>query len=137
MNAADILNERFGRDQLIALATCAADVPSVRTVNAYYQDGHFYIVTYALSGKMQQLAVNPRVGVCGEWFSGHGVGENRGHVLKKENQEIMQVLRKIFAAWYDNGHVNEADENTCLLRIRLTDGVVYREGQRYDFAAEE
>ena len=49
----------------------------------------------------------------------------------------MQVLRKAFAAWYDNGHVNETDENTCLLRIRLTDGVVYREGQRYDFAAEE
>ena len=137
MNAAEIMKERFGRDQLIALATCAAGVPSVRTVNASYQDGHFYIVTYALSEKMKQLAVNPRVGVCGEWFSGHGVGENLGHVLKKENQAIMQVLRKAFADWYDNGHVNEADENTCLLRIRLTDGVVYREGQRYDFAAEE
>lgn len=133
MNAKQILTERFGRDTLISLATCVDNIPSVRTVNAWYRDGYFYVITYALSNKMKQIAANPHVGVCGEWFTGHGVAENLGHVLKEEHKEIMRMLRAAFASWYNNGHVNEQDENTCLLRIRLTDGAVYKDGQRYDF----
>ena len=133
MNAKQILTERFGGDTLIGLATCIDNIPSVRTVNAWYRDGYFYVITYALSNKMKQIAANPHVGVCGEWFTGHGVAENLGHVLKEEHKEIMRMLRAAFASWYNNGHVNEQDENTCLLRIRLTDGAVYKDGQRYDF----
>lgn len=133
MNAKQILTERFGGDTLIGLATCVDNIPSVRTVNAWYRDGYFYVITYALSNKMKQIAANPHVGVCGEWFTGHGVAENLGHVLKEEHKEIMRMLRAAFASWYNNGHVNEQDENTCLLRIRLTDGAVYKDGQRYDF----
>ena len=42
------------------------------------------------------------------------------------------MLRKAFAAWYDNGHTNEDDPNTIILRIRLTDGVLYSKGTRYE-----
>ena len=132
-DARTIMTQRFGKDSLLALATCADGQPHVRAVNAYYEDGAFYIITYALSGKMQQMAQNPAVALCGEWFTGHGVAENLGHVLKEEHKEIMRMLRAAFASWYNNGHVNEQDENTCLLRIRLTDGAVYKDGQRYDF----
>ena len=51
---------------------------------------------------------------------------------KAENAEIMSKLRTVFAEWYDNGHVNEADPDTILLRIRLTDGVLFSHGTRYD-----
>lgn len=127
-----ILTERFGKDSLIALATSTGNVPSVRTVDAVYMDGAFYVVTYALSGKMQQIRENPRVAVSGEWFTAHGIGENLGHVLLEENRAVMDILRRAFAAWYDNGHTNEADPNTCLLKIRLTDGVLFADGVRYD-----
>ena len=72
------------------------------------------------------------VAISGEWFTAHGVGENLGHVLLPENKEIMDILRAAFAAWYDNGHTNEADPNTCLLKIRLTDGVLFSGGIRYE-----
>ena len=127
-----ILSERFGKDSLIALATVSGGIPHVRTVDAVYLDGSFYIVTYALSGKMQQIQKHPAVAVCGEWFTAHGVGENCGHVLLEENKAVMDVLRAAFAAWYHNGHTNEADPNTCLLRIKLTDGVLFSNGTRYD-----
>lgn len=127
-----ILSDRFGRDSLIALATVEDGIPHVRTVDAVYIAGAFYVVTYSLSGKCKQIAKNPAVAVSGEWFAAHGVGENLGHVLKPENQEIMDILRAAFAAWYDNGHTNEADLNTCLLKIRLTDGVLFSEGIRYE-----
>ena len=131
-----IMQERFGKDSLIALATVDGDFPAVRTVNTVYIDGAFYVVTYALSGKMKQIAKNPTVAICGDWFTAHGVGENLGHVLLEENQNIKEKLRTAFSAWYNNGHTNEADPNTCLLKIRLTDGVLFSHGTRYDIEFE-
>ena len=131
-----IIQERFGKDSLIALATVDGDIPAVRTVNTVYIDGAFYVVTYALSGKMKQIAKNPTVAICGDWFTAHGVGENLGHVLLEENQNIMEKLRTAFSTWYNNGHTNEADPNTCLLKIKLTDGVLFSHGTRYDIEFE-
>ena len=124
--------ERFGKDALIALATVENGIPHVRTVDAVYIDGAFYVVTYSLSGKMQHIAKNPTVAISGEWFTAHGVGENLGHVLLPKNKDIMDILRAAFAAWYDNGHTNEVDPNTCLLKISLTDGILFSDGTRYE-----
>lgn len=132
--AREIMDMRFGCDSLIALATVDGGVPSVRTVNAYYENGCFYVVTYAKSGKMAQIAANPVVGICGDWFTGHGVARSCGHVLAPSNAEIMDKLRVVFEEWYDNGHVNESDPDTILLRIRLTDGVLMHHGTRYEIA---
>ena len=126
-----IMDERFGRDRMISLATPVNDLPSVRDVNGYYRDGSFYIITHALSGKMQQIAQNPRVAISGEWFSAHGLAENLGHVLKEENRELILTLRQVFSSWYHNGHVDETDPNTCILRVRLTDAVLFKDGTRY------
>ena len=127
-----ILDQRFGRDRMISLATSVDDLPSVREVNGYYRDGSFYIITHALSGKMQQIALNPRGALSGEWFSGHGLAENLGHVLKEENRELISTLRQVFSSWYHNGHVDETDPNTCILRVRLTDAVLWKDGVRYE-----
>lgn len=133
MNTAlQIINQRFSKDTLLSLATLDSAQPMVRIVDAYYEDGAFYIITYLLSNKMKQIAKYPSVGVCGEWFSAEGIGENIGHPHDKENIEIMKKLRAAFAAWYGNGHVNEYDKNTCILRIKLTKGVLFHEGKKYD-----
>ena len=41
-DAEKIMNERFGRDTVIALATVEHETPYVRNVNAYYED-HFML----------------------------------------------------------------------------------------------
>lgn len=128
----EIMDERFGHDTVLALATVENGVPWVRSVNGYYEDGAFYVVTYARSNKMRQIKANPTVAVSGEWFTAHGVGENLGHILAEENWEIADKLRTVFAEWYDNGHTNEADPNTIILRIRLTDGILLYHGTRFD-----
>lgn len=130
--ALQVLSERFGRDSLIALATSAGNLPHVRTVNAYYEGGCFYVITHALSNKMQQIRQNPHVAVCGDWFTAHGVGESMGWFGSGDNRDLAQKLRQAFAAWIDNGHSNFDDENTIILRIRLTDGVLFAQGTRYD-----
>ena len=47
--AEQIMMERFGKEPIIALATMENATPYVRYVNAYYENGSFYIITHALS----------------------------------------------------------------------------------------
>ena len=130
--AAALMDERFGHDSLIALATMDGNIPAVRTVNSFYTDGAFYVVTYGKSNKMLQITENPVVAVCGDWFTAHGIGENIGHPRDEKNAKIMETLRNAFAAWYGNGHTNEDDPNTCILKIKLTDGLLLSHGTRYE-----
>ena len=130
--AQNIMNNRFKKDSLIAIATMDGNSPCVRAVNSYYEDGCFYIVTYALSGKMKQIAENPIVAVCGDWFTGHGIGENLGWIRKESNAELAEKLHSAFAAWYGNGHNNDEDTNTVILRIRMTDGILLHHGTKFD-----
>lgn len=130
--AQEIMNERFHHDVLIALATAQGEVPSVRTVNSYYQEGAFYVITDASSGKMKQIEQNPKVAICGEWFTAHGIGKNLGHILDEQNKELAQSLREAFASWYGNGHIDEENPDTCILCIQLTDGILFSHGKRFD-----
>ena len=70
--AEEIMRERFGGDNEMALATCRGSVPSVRTVNATYWEGCFYVITYGLSRKMEEIRDNPTVALSGDWFTCHG-----------------------------------------------------------------
>lgn len=126
-----LMDERFGHDCIIALATTDEGLPYVRNVDAYYEDGAFYVVTYALSNKMIHIAKNPTVAIAGDWFTAHGTGKNLGFVGKDENRDIMAKLKEVFSAWI-NAHTNLEDENTCLLRIQLTDGILFSHGTRFD-----
>lgn len=127
-----LMDERFGHDSIIALATVEGDIPQVRYVNGYYEDGAFYVITYGLSNKMHQLAKNPNIAIAGDWFTAHGKGVNMGYFGKEENAEIAEKLKKAFSEWIDNGHNNFNDVNTCILCIKLTDGVLFSHGTRYD-----
>lgn len=127
-----IMDERFGYDNVIALATSENDRPYVRSVNAYYESGSFYIITYALSDKMKQLEKNPTAAISGEWFTAHGTSENMGFIGKEENRPTAEKLRAVFAEWIDNGHVDFSAETTIILRIKLTDGILFSEGKRFD-----
>lgn len=130
----EILSERFSKDSLMALATVDSDgLPWVRTIDAIFYEDSFYTITYALSNKMKHIENNPNVAISGEWFSGHATGENLGHIKLKENQEIADRLRTAFSSWYGNGHINEDDPNTIILRVKLTDGTLFSNGTEYKF----
>ena len=131
--AEKIMMERFGKDTVIAVATVEDEMPYVRYVNAYYENGAFFIITYALSNKIKQLDKNPRVAIAGDWFTAHGKGINLGYFGKEENRLIAEKLKTAFAEWIDNGHNNFDDENTIILCVELTDGVLLSHGTRYEF----
>jgi len=127
-----ILLERFGKDSIIALATAVDNIPYVRSVDAFYENGVFYVLTHGLSSKMQQIEHNPAVALSGEWFTAQGKGINLGYFGKADNLHIANKMKQMFSAWIDNGHNNFDDTNTCILCIKLTNGILFSNGTRYE-----
>ena len=127
-----ILLERFGKDSIIALATAIDNIPYVRNVDAFYENGAFYVLTHGLSGKMKQIEENPAVALSGEWFTAQGKGVHLGYFGKADNARIAEKMRDVFSAWIDNGHNDFDDINTCILRIELTSGILFSNGKRYE-----
>lgn len=127
-----ILLERFGKDSIIALATAIDNIPYVRNVDAFYENGAFYVLTHGLSGKMKQIEENPTVALSGEWFTAQGKGVHLGYFGKADNARIAEKMRDVFSAWIDNGHNDFDDINTCILRIELTSGILFSNGKRYE-----
>ena len=66
-------------------------------------------------------------------FFGHGLAENVGHIKSDKNKEIANKLRTAFASWYDNGYTNAEDPNTIILKIKITHGILFKDGTRYEF----
>ena len=91
--AEQIMMERFGKDTIISLATTEKATPYVRYVNAYYENGSFYIITHALSNKIKHIKENPVVAIAGQWFTAHGRGVSLGYFGKKENCVIAEKLK--------------------------------------------
>ena len=127
-----ILLERFGKDCIIALATALDNIPYVRSVDAFYEDGAFYVLTYGLSSKIKQIEQNPTVALSGEWFTAQGKGINLGYFGEADNSHIANKMKQVFSAWIDNGHNNFDDVNTCILCIRLSKGILFSNGTRYE-----
>lgn len=127
-----ILLERFGKDSIIALATAIDNIPYVRNVDAFYENGAFYVLTHGLSGKMKHIKENPTVALSGEWFTAQGKGVHLGYFGKADNARIAEKMRDVFSAWIDNGHNDFDDINTCILRIELTSGILFSNGKRYE-----
>lgn len=130
----NLMKERFGQDTLLALGTINSDYPAIRYVNAYYEDGAFFVITYALSNKMRQIAQNPNVSVCAEWFAATGKARSLGYFGREENRALAARLREVFASWIDNGHNNFEDENTIILKIELENAVLFSHGTKYEIS---
>lgn len=130
--AGQILEDRFGRDTVIALATAEAGRPYVRWVDAFYEDGAFYVVTHKASNKMRHIAQCPAVSVAGDWFTAQGTGEDLGAFSSPANQAAAEKLAEVFAGWLGNGHTDPQAESTHILRVNLETGVLFSQGVRYD-----
>lgn len=124
------MDELYGKDIAMPLATVKDGKADLRVVNAYYKEKAFYITTYTLSSKMEEIARNPSVAVCHNLFKAHGNGRDIGHPLAPQNKELRDELRKVFCSFYEK-HVNEADEHTCILKIDLTDALVFADDYKY------
>lgn len=125
-----VLQEVFARDYQFALATSKDNIPSVRFVDTFYDDGSFYIVSYAKSQKVKEIEKNSEISMCNRLYRFTGTARNIGHPLLQENHAIREKLIKVFEPWYF-AHNNEKDENMCYVKIDLKQGFFYKDGTGY------
>lgn len=126
-----VLDSLFSKDCQFALATSENNIPQVRYIDAFYNDGCFYIVTYGTSKKVKDIEANPQVALVSHRLHRFlGVAKNIGHPLQKENTEIRAMLLQAFEKWYFLAN-DEKDPKTCYIQIRLTEGFFYHEGFGY------
>ena len=50
----------------------------------------------------------------------------------EDNRKTAEKLRKVFSKWIDNGHNDFSDENVHILKIKLTDGILFCNVKRFD-----
>lgn len=91
-----VMRELFGKDSFFYLATVIDDIPSVRVVDAYYDNEVFWIVTYRQSNKVKEIESNPNVSFCKDLYSFKGKAYYAGHPLKEENKAIREKLIEVF-----------------------------------------
>lgn len=125
-----VLNKLFKKDYLFSFATAKDNIPSVRVVDAYYDDDAFWIVTYAKSKKVIDIESNPHVALCHNFYSFKGKAWNVGHPLSGNNAAIREKLMTVFQAWYF-AHNNEADEDMCYVKFVPETGFFYHNGTGY------
>lgn len=132
------LEQLFGKDCTFVLATANNNIPSARVVDTYYEDGAFWVVTYANSTKGMAIAANPNVALCNNFHTFSGKATNMGHPLKEENAQMRQTLMREFEPWY-LPHNNEDDPNMCFVKIVPTAGFFHKDGTGYrvDFEKKE
>lgn len=128
--AVKVLEEKLGNDVEISLATSSNDQPMVRIIDAFYQDGSLYTVTYLKTQKMIDILQNNKICVCKGLFQAVGIGVNLGNPLKEENKELREIVKEKFSSFYEL-HINETDENTCILKMELTRGAVFTRTHKY------
>ena len=97
-------------------------------MDAYYEDGRFYITTWLESRKMKHIAQCEEVGfsVNMQGFYGNGIGKNLGWVLAEENIQLRAKLRKTFADWYEIAN-NEQSEKCVILEISIVNGTIMQD----------
>ncbi len=132
------LEELFGRDFTFVLATAKDGVPSQRVVDTFLNDGVFWIVTYANTNKVREIAQNPHVSLCSDFYSFKGTARCAGHPLQEGNREIRSKLIRVFEPWYF-AHNDENDEDMCYIKVLPETGFFHKDGMGYrvDFIAKE
>lgn len=131
------MDDLFGHDTLVSIATIYDNIPYVRVMDSYYEDGVFYSITFTNSNKMKHIKENPKVAICSKWLSAHGIAENLGHPCDEKNVEIASKLRTVFNEWYNERFDCDNNPNACILAVRLTDAKLLHDDSEFVIDFEE
>lgn len=129
--AKEIMQENFGHVVEMCLASCVDNNVTVRDLNAYYNDGKFYILSKASNSLVHDIAVNPRVGLCHGSHNIYGTARSLGHPLESKNAALRKLLKKQFSLNYDE-YVTEHDKEMRIVEVTVTQAETYSRYHRYE-----
>ncbi|MCD4826922.1 MAG: hypothetical protein K8Q99_04010 [Acholeplasmataceae bacterium] len=129
----EILEERYFKDTILLIATAANNVPSVRSVDSFYYDGSFWIVTDRRCNYVKEIQENKNVMISD---GGHNRfwcnAEITGHPLDNTNQSIRVIYQEVFKSWYKEVN-NEELKSVCYIQVKPYKGYIHKDKIGYKF----
>ena len=133
----EILKERYDHDTILLLVTAKDNIPSVRSVDSFYYEGSFWIVTDLSCNYVKEIQSNKHVMISDG-------GHNRfwcnavvtGHPLQEDNLEIRDVYKKVFSNWYEEVN-NEQSDSLCYIKVTPYRGYIHKDKKGYRFNLNE
>jgi len=133
----NILKEKYSDDTILLIATAKDNVPSVRSVDTFYHDGSFWIVTDLSCSYVKEIQSNKHVMISD---GGHNRfwcnAEVAGHPLDEGNKAIREVFMKVFHNWYKEVN-NEELKSVCYIKVTPHKGYVHKDKLGYSFNVSE
>lgn len=133
----EILKERYSEDSILLVATAKENVPTMRSVDTFYYDGSFWIVTDLRCNYVKEIQSNKFAMVSD---GGHNRfwchAEVAGHPLEEKNKEIREVYMKVFHNWYKEVN-NEELKSVCYVKVTPYKGYIHKDKIGYTFDIEE
>ncbi|MCM1195297.1 MAG: hypothetical protein NC099_01940 [Corallococcus sp.] len=129
--AKEVMEENFGHVVELCLASCVDSNVTVRDLNAYYENGKFYILSKESNSLIRDISVNPRVGLCHGSHNIYGTAKSLGHPLEKQNAALRKTLRKQFSLNYDE-YVTEHNPEMRIVEVTVTAAETYTRYHRYE-----
>lgn len=128
-----ILREKYKEDTILLIATANNNIPTVRSIDTFYYQGSFYIVTDTSCNYVQEVINNENVMLSD---GGHNrfwcKGEMIGHPLQEKNKEIRDVYMKVFHHWYKEVN-NEELDTVCYIKATPYKGYIHKDKVGYSF----
>ena len=129
----EIIEDKYRDDSILLIATAKENVPSVRSVDSFYHDGSFWIVTDIRANYVKEIQSNNKVMIS-------DAGHNRfwceaivtGHPLDDINKSIREVFLKVFKNWYKEVN-NEELKTVCYIKATPYKGYVHKNKIGYTF----
>ena len=129
----EILHERYSEDTILLISTAKENVPSVRSVDSFYYDESFWIVTDLRTNYVTDIQSNENVMISDG-------GHNRfwckaqvvGHPLDEKNLAMREVYMKVFHNWYKEVN-NESFKTTCFIKVTPYKGYIHKDKMGYNF----
>jgi uncharacterized pyridoxamine 5'-phosphate oxidase family protein len=129
----DIINEKYQNDTILLVATAKDNVPTIRSVDSFFYEGSFWIVTDLRCNYVKEIQSNGNVMISDG-------GHNRfwckarvvGHPLDKVNAGIREVFLRVFHNWYKEVN-NESIETVCYIKATPYKGYVHKNKQGFSF----
>jgi len=133
----DIIQEKFQNDSIVLVVTAKDNVPTVRSVDSFFYQGSFWIVTDLNCNYVKEIQSNPYVMISDG-------GHNRfwckayvtGHPLDVVNKDIREVFLKVFHHWYKEVN-NENIPSVCYIKVTPYKGYVHKDKIGYTFNLDE
>jgi general stress protein 26 len=133
----DIIKDKYQQDTILLIATAKDNVPSVRSVDTFYHDGSFWVVTDLRCNYVNEIISNENVMISD---GGHNRFWSKasvvGHPLEEKNKSIRDVYMKVFHHWYEEVN-NESLDSVCYIKITPYKGYIHKDKIGYAFNIEE